>query len=140
MSRSGYIEDYDNSHDEYPDLTAGRWRAQVLSAIRGKRGQAFFREMVEALDAMPEKRLISHELRKDGEVCAIGCVGAKRGVDLEALDPEDPETIAGKFGIAHQMVREIEFENDERGPRDETPEQRWVRIRKWAACQIKVTP
>lgn len=48
MSRSGYSNDGEN---------IAMWRGQVASAIRGKRGQAFLRELVEALDAMPEKRL-----------------------------------------------------------------------------------
>jgi hypothetical protein len=49
--------------------------------------------LVAALDAMPDKRLIAHELRKNGEVCALGSVGAARGLDLEALDPEDFSTL-----------------------------------------------
>lgn len=55
MSRSGYTEDCDGW-----DLI--RWRGAVASAIRGKRGQAFLREALAALDAMPEKQLISHDL------------------------------------------------------------------------------
>lgn len=43
-----------------------RWRGAVASAIRGKRGQAFLREMLAALDAMPEKRLIAGSLVFDG--------------------------------------------------------------------------
>lgn len=53
MSRSGYTDDDDDP------LATGRWRAQVRSAIRGKRGQAFLRELIAALDAMPEKALIT---------------------------------------------------------------------------------
>lgn len=135
MSRSGYNEDCDN------DWSLIRWRGQVASAIRGKRGQAFLRELVEALDAMPEKRLIKNELREPetGEVCALGAIGAKRGIALEELDPEDYDTIAAKFGVAHQLVQEIEWVND-----DEcwarSPEDRWQQMRAWAIENLKDAP
>lgn len=127
MSRSGYIDDGEN---------IAMWRGQVASAMRGRRGQAFLRELVEALDALPEKRLIKEALHSDGAVCAIGSIGVKRGVAIEALDPHDAESLAGVFGIAHQMVREIEYMNDEVGWYD-TPEQRWQRIRAWAVENIR---
>lgn len=124
MSRSGYSESCDDNWNII------RWRGQVMSAIRGKRGQAFLRELIDALEAMPEKRLISKHLRKDGEVCALGAVGAKRGMNLESLDPEDFEILGTEFGIAHQLVQEIEFLNDEGCCG--TPEQRWESILAWA--------
>lgn len=127
MSRSGYVDDCDI--DQWALI---RWRGQVASAIRGQRGQAFLRELIDALDAMPEKKLIAHELEHAGNVCAIGSVGVRRGTDMSKLDPEDPEGIAGAFGIAHQLVREIEFMNDE-GYYCATPEQRWQYMRDWAA-------
>lgn len=126
-----------NECDNGDALSFGRWRAQVKSTMNGKRGQAFLRELVASLDAMPVKRLIKGELRKDGEVCAIGSVGVKRGTNLEALDFYDPEAIAKEFGITHQLVSEIEWTNDEHGYRD-TPEERWTRMRKWAAAQLNI--
>ncbi len=131
MSRSGYTDDFDDNWQQI------MWRGQVASAIRGKRGQAFLREMIEALDAMTEKRLIAHDLIKEGEVCAIGSVGAQRGVDMQPLDPEYPEAIAATFGIATPLVREIEFLNDEAAFYTETPEQRWSRMRDWAQRMLK---
>ncbi len=135
MSRAGYSGDYDDN------WSAIIWRGAVTSSIRGKRGQAFLREMLETLDAMPEKRLISDDLRVGGEVCAIGSVGARRGVDLEALDPWNYDKIAEVFGIAPALVREIEFMNDEAGGywHPDTPERRWQRVRQWVAEQIKPT-
>lgn len=130
MSRSGYNEDDDG------DGRIAMWRGQVASAIRGKRGQAFLREMIEALDAMPDKRLIAEDLQgPDGAVCAIGSVGARRGVDMSELDPEDPDTIASVFGIAHQLVQEIEYMNDEVYHKD--GEDRWRRMRAWAVSNLK---
>ena len=56
MSRSGYTDDFD---DQWALI---RWRGAVTSAIRGKRGQEFLREMAAAMDAMPEKSLSQKSL------------------------------------------------------------------------------
>lgn len=62
MSRSGYCEEIEDP------LVHGRWRAQVASATRGKRGQKLLRDMLAALDAMPEKRLVAGVLEVSTEV------------------------------------------------------------------------
>lgn len=115
-----------------------RWRGQVASAIRGKRGQAFLRELLAALDAMPTKRLVANDLQDaQGEVCTLGCIAKARNVDTTGLTDDgwaDNEAIAERLGIAHQLVTEIEFMNDDWT--SETPEQRWVRMRAWVAEQI----
>lgn len=127
MSRHGYIDECDL--DQFALI---RWRGAVLKAIRGKRGQAFLREMIAALDAMPEKALAESVLvGKEGEVCAMGCVLKQRGTDTKEIDPEDYEAVAKITGLAEAMVREIAYENDE-GWYDETPEKRWTRMRAWA--------
>ncbi len=83
MNRSGYCESCEG-------WELIRWRGAVASAIRGKRGQALLTELLTALDAMPDKRLIAHELETDdGEVCALGAVGKLRQMQLSSLDPED---------------------------------------------------
>jgi hypothetical protein len=90
-----------------------RWRGAVKSAIKGKRGQAFLREMLTAMDAMPEKKLIAGELvTAAGEVCAIGSVMVKRGIDASQIDIEDYEQVADVMGISEALVREIEYVND----------------------------
>lgn len=129
MSRSGYSDDCDQ-------WNLIRWRGQVASAIRGKRGQAFLRELIDALDAMPEKRLIANELEHQGDVCAIGSVGKKRGIDMSAIDVENYGQIAATFGIAHQLVQEIEWTNDQAFYHG-TPEGRFTYVRVWVASQVK---
>lgn len=130
MSRSGY---YDDGSDGAWSLI--RWRGAVASAIRGKRGQAFLHEMIAALDALPQPRLIVGELEQAGEVCAIGSVGRQRGLNMADIDIEDREQLAEAFGIATAMAAEIMYENDEACFRPETPEQRFQRMRAWAvAC------
>lgn len=134
MSRSGYTDDCDDT------LAMGRWRAQVLSATRGRRGQAFFKELAAAMDVMPEKRLIAGELvDEDRECCAIGVVCKARGLEDKALliDEYDNEAVGNFVGIACQLVGEISYQNDEVGW-NETPEQRWTRMRAWVGKQIKV--
>lgn len=130
MSRSGYVEDCDDV------LDYGRWRGRLMSAVRGKRGQAFFKDLIAALDAMPKKELIAGDLRKDGEVCALGALGAVRGVDLESLDPEDSEAVAAKFDIAIPIACEVVYHNDE-VLEEATPQVRWERMRAWATRHLK---
>lgn len=126
MSRSGYSDDCDG-------WELIMWRGAVASAIRGKRGQDFLREMLDALDALPEPRLIAHDLIKDGEVCAIGSVGVRRGIAMDKLDVWESAEIAKAFGVAKALVCEIEYINDESR---QTPEQRFQSVRAWAAKQL----
>lgn len=131
MSRSGYTDDIEQ-------WALIRWRGAVTSAIRGNRGQAFLKEMLGALDALPQKRLIREDLQdeyEDGAVCALGAVGRSRGLDMGGVDPDDHETVAKFFGIPHAMACEIMWMNDEHWWRI-TPEERFARVREWVAGKI----
>lgn len=135
MSRSGYVDDGEN---------IAMWRGAVNSAIRGKRGQQLLRELADGMDAMSEKVLIAEELEQDGAYCALGVVGAKRGIDMKGIDPEESDVVASKFNIANALAREITYINDENGTvwvgnkiREETPSERWTRVRKWVADNLK---
>lgn len=132
MSRSGYSDDCET-------WALIRWRGAVSSAIRGERGQAFLREMLEALDALPEHKLIAEDLvRADGFCCAMGAVALKRGADVSKVDPECREQVADLFGIAPALSAEIAFVNDEQDWRGrDTPEERFSRVRAWVVSQIK---
>ena len=126
MSRHGYSDECENF---------AMWRGVIASATRGKRGQAFFRGLVEALDAMPDKRLVKGELQMDdGSVCALGCLGKHRGVTIEEVDTEDWERLGDMFDIAPQLAQETMFVNDEWHVSG--PEARWRLVRDWAARQI----
>ena len=130
MSRSGYIEDYEDIWGMI------RWRGAVKSAICGKRGQKALREILAALDAMPVKRLASGSLiTEEGEYCTLGILGAHKGIALETIDPEDYNMVAKEFDIATALAREIVYENDEIWK--ETPESRWHRMREWVVSNIK---
>jgi hypothetical protein len=129
-SRSGYVNDL-NAWDTI------RWRGAVNSAIKGKRGQAFLREMLKAIDELPVKELIAHELIERDSVCAIGAVGRSRNIVMDDIDPYDSSQIANAFGIAPAMAREISYMNDdEDGFLCKTPEERFIRMRRWIVWQI----
>jgi hypothetical protein len=158
MSRSGYSDDCDG-------WALIRWRGAVTQAIRGQRGQAMLRELVRALDALPEKSLASGSLvTADGEYCALGALGRARGMELAPIDPEDREAVAKAFGVAEALAAEIMYLNDEEGQQDQTPYNfvvcgpmrpweshtqlrwrtnpqagaaRWHRMRAWAAANLK---
>ena len=139
MSRSGYSDDCDS---EYP---LELYRQAVHRATTGYRGQHLLRKLRDALDAMPVKRLITGNIQDtSGQVCALG-----------ALDPAAPKyddwddgyehsgRLAKHFGIARSLAAEIVYMNDEYYDwrnRDETPEQRWVRMRAWVEAQIVPPP
>lgn len=108
MSRSGYTDD---NEDQWALIC---WRGAVKSSIRGKRGQAALKDLAAAMDAMPEKRLAAESLvTEDGEFCTLGVLGQARGIDMNAIDPDDWDAVAVKFNLAPAMVREIVYENDE---------------------------
>lgn len=131
MSRSGYVDD---DCDNWSHI---KWRGQVASAIRGKRGQSFLRDLRDALDAMPNKRLIANDLIRQGDVCAIGALGVARGTQMDDLDPDEYYDVAKRFGIAHQLAQEIVWMNDECACWKESPESRWCRMRAWISSLIK---
>lgn len=135
MSRSNY-------NDDCEQWALICWRGAVTKAIKGKRGQQLLIELAAALDAMPNKRLIQDELEHNGEVCALGALGKVRSMELSKLDPYDAEGMGRAFGVAPALIREIEFENDEEfSYPPATPEQRWVRMRRWVKDNIaKVSP
>lgn len=130
MSRSGYSDDGDGC-----DMNL--YRATVDRALAGKRGQLFLQGLAKALDDMPVKRLIAHELvAENGEACAIGAYCQAKGIDTKDVDYEHPSAVGRLVNISSSMAAEIEYENDERIEREETPEQRWTRMRKWVADNL----
>lgn len=134
MSRSGYS-------DEIGHIWSWIcWRGAVTSAIRGKHGQAFLREMAAVLDAMPVKELAAHELvEEDGSVCALGAVGVSRGIpNLAEIDAHDERAVAEAFGIPRALACEIMYVNDEM-PKwlNMSSASRWLCVREWVEQQLR---
>ncbi len=133
MSRSGYVDDW--------DMETFLYRGRVTRAMRGKRGQAFLRELAKVMDAMPVKELIESRLiDESGACCAIGAVCKARDLDVTGVHPEEADRVAALVDIAESMAREIVYLNDECGRvfdeetrrfRSETPSERWIRMRRW---------
>lgn len=133
MSRSGYSDDCEN---------LSLYRNAVDRAIWGKRGQAFLQELATAMDAMPDKILISGDLIDgDGACCALGIICKVRGIDA-LPDAHDSGEVGVTLGIATSMAAEIAFENDDEFSRhrDETPKDRWTRMREWVANNLRNEP
>lgn len=129
--RSGYVD-----HLDQQDLAM--WRGRVASAIRGKRGQSLLRDCLTALDAMPVKALTSEELKTtNGDVCLLGAVGDWRNAHVEEIGPEEHDLLGHRLNVAACLIKEIEHINDEAGRRDETPEDRFARVRRWVVDNIK---
>lgn len=122
MSRSGYSEDCDDNWSWI------RWRGTVKASIQGRRGQAFLKELLAAMDALPEQRLVKDALEVDGAVCAIGAVGKARGLDMSLIDADDHEHVAAKFGITRPLAQEIMWANDDAFWRA-TPDERFIKMR-----------
>ena len=135
MSRSGYSEDCEDCDGSALNL----WRGAVERSIQGKRGQAFLRETLVALDAMPDKKLVADSLQETttGEYCTLGVVGAARGMDLVPLEEVEASGVAKAFGIARALAAEIMYMNDEDWCHTSTPESRWSSMRNWVASNIK---
>lgn len=132
MSRSGYSDSCDNLN---------LWRGTVERALAGKRGQAFLRDCLTALDALPEKKLAYSVLVKDGECCAMGAVALARGIDVSDVDPEEPKEVAKLFDISGAMAAEIAWVNDMDADGytciNETQEQRFARVRRWVCNNLR---
>lgn len=130
MSRSGYTYEMDDQ------LVYGRYRGQVSSAIRGRRGQMFLQELGSVMDSMEEKVLIRNELiDENGDCCPIGVICKSRGLDINNVNYEEPKEVGALVDIAKCMAAEIAYENDEEGY-NETPEDLWRRMRRWVSSNI----
>lgn len=147
MSRSGYIDFDPTDRDEM--LTLGRWRGIIASAIRGKRGQRMLRDLRAALEALPERKLVTNRLvEDDGCVCTLGALAKARGVDLSAADDAydqdgDAEelgvTLGEVFDVAPQLAQEVMYWNDE-AYWSLTPERRWKAMHDWICENIREAP
>ena len=140
MSRSGF-HDMDE-YDQDTILAMGRARGQIVSAIRGKRGQKFLRTALTALDAMEDKRLAggTFGVGDAGCMCLFTSIATETG--RASAIPKRPNDdgkgtchqLADAFNVAPILVRDLVWDNDENAPRD--PAARWQYMRDQIAAMI----
>lgn len=106
-------------------------------------------------------RFMPEELLERGEYCALGAVALKRALDkgipraeaLKMLDDTDEfddedggygfekiEEAAAHLKICTPLAYKVVDINDESGPHDETPEQRYVRVLAWVRKKLAPPP
>ena len=129
-------------------LDWGRYEAAKRSTLRGKRGQVFLRELVAALDALPQPELSEGALgdRRTGCVCALGAVALAQGESFADLAQDDgnwsPDEAAEWYSISPTLANEIISAND--GWRDgntvDVRRSRWRHVRAWAVRHLIEMP
>jgi len=96
--------------------------ANLARQIKGKRGQAFLRELLTALEALPEKVLIEGHVSEDGMVCTFGALALKRRTD--AGEPRESVLADLESVVVHL--------HDENGDEPEDYEPMW----EWAEREL----
>jgi hypothetical protein len=144
------------------------WMANYARQLKGKPGQAFLRELRDALLALPEKALIEGQIAKGGQVCALGSLALKRRVDAgesrEAViadlssinvNPNDDdfdgryiyEWARAVLNAPRYLAWMVPSENDDDGMHwtpngiiEVTPEQRYERMLRWVERCLEEQP
>ena len=150
MSR--YVSDYE-PRDGAPPWEF--WAQAVANATKGKRGQAFLRELRKALLAMPDKRLIAGDMiTPTGEVCALGQFAVYKGKAAELRQSfifqnegeeyteeedlsESANWVAYRFNVPTCLAFDVAYANDEEFHYD-TPEARWRLMLQWIDARLLV--
>ena len=101
-----------SDNEEYPGQFA-LWQANCQRSLRGRRGQASLRALKAALLALPEKRLIAHEIQDDtGAVCAVGALAKQQQRNLVTSDPDETVKLGEQCGLPHLVAWKVVEEND----------------------------
>jgi hypothetical protein len=164
MSRSGYSDgDCDSNEDM---LRMYGWQANVRRCMSGRKGQAFMWQLYLALEALPDRALVTGALvDREGSYCALGAVARFRGMEIpeqfretEEGEPDEYEfaSAMGPFlGVKDMLAREVMYHNDDDddwhevpGPpkrycslrRSDNPHERWLRMRAWVVEQLRGIP
>ena len=143
MSRITYSDDcYDA--DAADMLRGYAFAGNCDRALKGKKGQKALRELVAALEALPEKRLAKGFVEtKTGEVCALGALARARGCDVSRFtryaewdwDDDVTSLLAKALGITFPLAWQVMDANDNLCAHC-TPEKRYERVLAWARSQI----
>lgn len=135
MSRSGFYEMDD--WDQESILAMGRNAGRIASATRGRRGQAFLKTALKALDQMEDKRLAGNTfgVGDDGCMCLMTSIATETGhgsvlsVGRDSDDDEICADMAAEFDVSEVLVRDLVWDNDANAPRDPAKRWQWMRDR-----------
>jgi hypothetical protein len=143
MSRLYYDDDWDYNVE-------GLQQGWLRSAIQGKRGQSFLRELVAALDALPTPELSCGALEdaQTGCCCAFGAVRRLRGAENVRLgfhaEEEDitPTYLAEPFGVSETLAWAVVQANEEmhESNTELARRRRWADVRNWAMRNLLPPP
>ena len=131
--------------DESDDpLDYARYEAAKRSTLRGRRGQAFLRELVAALDALPRPELSEGALgdRRTGCVCALGAIALAQGDSFDDLAKDNGnwslDETAERYSISPTLANEIISANDDwrDGNAVNVRRSRWRHVRAWAVHHL----
>lgn len=129
-------------------LAYGRYRARVMSHLRGQYGRAGLIRLREALLAMPERKLAQGVVVLNGECCAIGALAIHQHVQASGLswdaaaivvqaeigtDYQDrlvSEDVGVQHGLDALAASEVAYVNDEECYY-RTQEERWQDMVDW---------
>jgi hypothetical protein len=124
----------------------GQRAGALRSAIRGRRGQQFLRDLVSALDALPEPELSAGALedKETGCCCAFGAVRRHRGAESAPLGfhpmEEDvtPDRLTEPFDVSPTLAWAVVSANEgwcsSNSP--QARRQRFRDVRRWAAAKL----
>lgn len=137
--------------EDFEPWMAGQQAGALRAAVRGRRGQAFLRELIDALDALPSQELAAGALEdpETGCCCAFGAVARARAWGQEEIgfDPMDgdiwrPECrLAEAFDVAETLAWQVIAENEALDSSNDRTwrRRRWRHVRNWAASEIEST-
>ena len=124
----------------------GQQAGALRSAIHGQRGQRFLRDLIDALDALPEPELAAGALEDEetGCCCAFGAVRRHRGPENVPLgfDParEDmaPDCLAQPFDVSQTLVWAVVQVNEDftSSNSPDARRRRFQEVRRWAAAKL----
>lgn len=138
--------DYGDGDSYWEPWMDGQQAGALRSATRGKRGQRFLRDLIEALDALPVPELAVGALEDEetGCCCAFGAVRRHRGAENVPLgfDPtrEDmpPDSLAQPFDVSQTLAWAVVQANEESSTSN-TPDarrRRFKEVRRWAVAKL----
>lgn len=142
--------------DDENGIGPGLWAYHLRRAVASKRGQAFLRGLLAALDAVPGHRLIAGSIKAEGSnVCALGAYAAWREMDARGITwrgavRELPygggdrgwattcKLVRDRYDVAWTLAWEIaEFNDENAAQATDDPVDRWRDVRDYVAGLIR---